>query len=153
MNRCVAPAAGVRSRTVTCISVPRSTVCATWVTDGLAGELFQLTGRFLPPPPPGAGVPPQWGDEVHIDELFAAAGATVAITRKTVEFEYPSVPALVESYSNEFGVFVVARRILEPQGRWEEFVDAFTELVVRFNLAGDGTARIASDYLLILASH
>ncbi len=72
---------------------------------------------------------------------------------KTVEFEYPSVEAMVDSYANEFGVFVFARRLLEPEGRWEEFLDAFTELVERFNLADDGSARVASDYLLILATH
>ncbi len=123
----------------------------TWVTDGMAGELFRLAGRFLPPPP-GAGVPARWGDESHIHDMFAAAGATIAVTRKTVEFSYPSVQALVDSYSTEFGVFVVARQILEPQGRWEDFIGAFTELVERFNLADDGSARIASDFLLILAA-
>ena len=39
--------------------------------------------------------------------------------------------------------------MLEPQGRWPEFVQAFADVIRRFNLAGDGTARIESEYLLI----
>jgi SAM-dependent methyltransferase len=122
----------------------------TWAADGMAGELFKLTGRYLPPPPPGAQVPPQWGDEEHIHEMFGAVGLRVTVTRETVEFGYPSVEAMVEAYAEDFGVFVMARRLLEPQGRWEVFIAEFAELVARHNRAGDGTARIASDYLLIL---
>jgi hypothetical protein len=50
---------------------------------------------------------------------------------------------------NTFGPFVTARTMLEPQGRWPEFVQAFAELIRRFNLATDGTARIQGEYLLI----
>jgi hypothetical protein len=39
--------------------------------------------------------------------------------------------------------------MLEPQGRWPEFVQAFADLIRRFNLATDGTARIQGEYLLI----
>src|ERR1700685_4437077 len=30
----------------------------TWVNDGFVGELFGLTGSFMPPPPPGGEAPP-----------------------------------------------------------------------------------------------
>ena len=50
---------------------------------------------------------------------------------------------------NTFGPFVTARTMLEPQGRWPDFVQAFADLIRRFNLAADGTARIQSGYLLI----
>ena len=40
--------------------------------------------------------------------------------------------------------------MLEPQGRWPEFVQAFAELDPRrFNVATDGTVRIPAEYLLI----
>ena len=39
--------------------------------------------------------------------------------------------------------------MLEPQDRWEEFRETFTDLVRRFNLASDGTAKIRSDYFVI----
>ena len=48
----------------------------TWVADGYAGEIFKLTGSFLPPPPAGVQPPPLWGDERHVEEVFAAAGVS-----------------------------------------------------------------------------
>lgn len=122
----------------------------TWANDGFAGELFKLTGSFLPPPPPGVEPPPLWGVQEHVEEAFGAAGATPAIARETVDFNFASVEDAVGSYADDFGPFVMARAALEPQGRWDDFLDAFTALVRRFNTADDGAARIRSDYFLIL---
>jgi SAM-dependent methyltransferase len=121
----------------------------TWVTDGFAGEMFKVTAAFMPPPPPGVQPPPLWGEEDHIKEVFAAAGADPAIARESVAFEFPSVEECVALYGEEFGPFVTARAALEPQGRWQEFLDAFADLVRRFNQADDGTVRASSDYLVI----
>jgi SAM-dependent methyltransferase len=123
----------------------------TWVNDGFAGEMFKLTGSFLPPPPAGVQPPPLWGVEAHAREMFAAAGVAPAIDREVVVFRFPAVEDAVREYTDHFGPFVMARRALEPQGRWEEFVAAFGELVARFNPADDGSAEIASEYYLITA--
>jgi SAM-dependent methyltransferase len=121
----------------------------TWVNDGFAGELFKLTGAFMPPPPPGVQPPPLWGTPDHIEQMFAAADARPSVTTEHVVFEFPSVDAAVKSYTEEFGPFVMARRVLEPQGRWDEFVSAFSELVRRFDIASDGTTAIDSSYFVI----
>ena len=121
----------------------------TWANEGFAGGLFQLTGSFLPPPPPGVEPPPLWGVESHVADVFAAAGVTPAITTETVEFPFASVDDAVQEYADNFGPFVIARGILEPQGRWQAFLEEFAELVRRFNRADDGTALILSDYFLI----
>jgi SAM-dependent methyltransferase len=121
----------------------------TWVNDGFAGELFKLNGAFMPPPPPGVQPPPLWGVESHVAEVFGAAGVTPSIERETVDFEFPSVEVAVRHYADDFGPFVMARAALEPQGRWDEFLDAFADLVTRFNAAGDGGATIRSDYFVI----
>jgi SAM-dependent methyltransferase len=121
----------------------------TWVNDGFTGELFKLSGAFLPPPPAGVEPPPLWGIESHINDVFAAAGATPEIVHATVEVHFASEQDAVDEYMNNFGPFVAARGVLEPQGRWPEFVQAFADLVHRFNLATDGTVAISSEYLLI----
>ena len=41
--------------------------------------------------------------------------------------------------------------MLEPQGRCEEFITAFRDLVTRFSPAEDGGAEIESEYFLITA--
>jgi SAM-dependent methyltransferase len=128
----------------------------TWVNDGFAGELFKLTGSFMPPPPPGVQPPPLWGVEEHVREAFAAAAAaaaaadaSTAIERETVDFDFPSIEDAVQRYAEDFGPFVIARGVLEPQDRWVEFLHAFADLIRRFNLASDGTAKIRSDYFVI----
>jgi SAM-dependent methyltransferase len=122
---------------------------ATWLDDGFIGELFTLTGRFLPPPPPGVQPPSRWGDEAHVRDVFGTLEVSPSITREIVEFDFASVDAAVQRYAASFGPFVSARAVLEPQGRWPDFLSAFRELVERFNRATDGTARIPSGYLLI----
>jgi len=122
----------------------------TWVNGGYAGGLFELNGRFLPPPPAGVQPPPLWGVESHIEEAFAAAGATPEIARETLAVRFASERAAVEEYTTTFGPFVTARTILEPQGRWPEFVQALTDLIGEFNVAVDGTVRIGSEYFLIV---
>jgi len=122
----------------------------TWVNDGFVGELFTVTGSFMPSPPPGVQPPPLWGAEAHINDVFRAVDAEPSIERETVDFDFDSVDDAVQQYATNFGPFVSARVVLEPQGRWGEFIGAFQDLVDRFNLATDGTARVCSDYFVIL---
>ena len=121
----------------------------TWVNDGFPGELFKLAGAFLPPPPPGVEPPPLWGLESHVQDVFGAVQVTPVVERESVEFAFPSVEAAVQDYATNFGPFVMARAALEPQGRWQEFLDAFAELVRRFNPGTDGAVAISSEYFLI----
>jgi len=121
----------------------------TWANEGFAAGLFKLNGTFLPPPPAGVQPPPLWGVESHVEEVFAAAGATPSIAHEALEVQFASETAAVDEYTTNFGPFVTARTVLEPQGRWSEFVQAFMDLVRSFNVALDGTVRISSDYFLI----
>lgn len=124
-------------------------IMTTWQTDGFAGELFKLTAKYMPPPPSGVEPPPLWGVPDHINEVFGAAGAKPAIAPETVSFEFGSPEEMVELYENKFGLFVAARGLLEPQGRWEPFIGEFGDLVRRFNRATDGTTRVESAYFVI----
>jgi SAM-dependent methyltransferase len=120
-----------------------------WVNDGFVGEMFTLTGSFMPPPPQGAQTPPLWGVVAHINDVFRAGDITPSIEHETVDFHFASVDDAVQQYAANFGPFVSARAVLERQGRWDEFISDFRELVERFNLAVDGTARVRSAYFLI----
>jgi SAM-dependent methyltransferase len=122
---------------------------ATWIDDGFVGELFNLTASFLPSPPPGSQTPQLWGVETHVVEMFAAARVTSSLTREVVHFDFASVEDAVQHYADDFGPFVIARGVLAPQGRWEDFLEAFSKLIRRFNTARDGMARVSSDYFVI----
>src|SRR5215210_5029647 len=70
----------------------------TWVNDGFNGELFTMTGSFLPPPPAGVQPPSLWGLESHVNEVFAAAGATPEIVVETVDVPFASEQDMVDDY-------------------------------------------------------
>ncbi len=122
----------------------------TWTLDGFAGAMFTMNEAFLPTPPPGVQTPSQWGEEEHIVEMFGAAGVAPTITREEVGFTFASVEAAVTAYSEDLGPFVMARKLLEPAGRWEDFIGGFADLIRRFNAADDGSVEVISEYFLIL---
>ncbi len=123
----------------------------TWVNDGFVGEMFKLTGAFLPPPPPGVSRRRCGASRRTRARCSLPRACRREISRELVVFEFASVDAAVSEYTDAFGPFVMARKALEPQGRWDEFVTAFRDLVTRFNPAQDGGAEIESEYYLITA--
>ena len=129
---------------------PGSVLMTTWMFAGFVAETFILTGSFMPPPPEGVGLPPQWGEEAHVREMFGRAGiADPQVDRATLPFAFPSLEACVEEYTTKVGPFAMARGALEPAGRWDEFRTAFGDLVTRFNDATDGSILLKSPYFLI----
>jgi len=121
----------------------------TWMNDGFAAGLFKLNASFLPPPPPGVEPPPLWGLEDHVNEVFAAAGATPEIAHETCNLRFASEEEAVDDYLTTFGPYVMARSVLEPQGRWGEFTQALADLIHRFAVTDDDGVRVASEYFLI----
>jgi hypothetical protein len=89
------------------------------------------------------------GVESHVNEVFAAADAKPDIAHETVDLQFESEQAAVDDYTKNVGPYVTARAVLEPQGRWPEFVEALTDLVRRFNRGTAGSARLLSEYFLI----
>jgi SAM-dependent methyltransferase len=123
----------------------------TWATEGFFGGVFTLTGELSPPPRPGAGTPPEWGADEHVRAMFGNAGVEAEIAREQVDFLFADEADAVGRYTTDFGPFVALRAIIEPQGRWEEFVERFAALVARYARPhGDGIA-VVGDYLLITA--
>lgn len=91
---------------------------AAWDPDGTVGELFRTMAKHMPPPPPIAEPPLLWGTEEHVRELF---GDRIDLT-----FDRHRIPAneadpveLTEGFLQVFPPLVTARRVLEPEGRWD----------------------------------
>jgi hypothetical protein len=89
------------------------------------------------------------GVEDHVHQAFGAAGVTPSIARETFDLEFASEAEAVDDYTQNFGPFVAARAVLEPQGRWPELLQAVADLVRRFNASTDGSARLPAEFLLI----
>src|SRR5262249_43443915 len=85
-----------------------------WTQEGAGGQLFEITGRYLPPPPSFASPPALWGSEEHVSELFADTRIELEFVRESVVWRFASVPEAVETLTPTLGPLVKARTLLEP---------------------------------------
>jgi hypothetical protein len=120
-----------------------------WTPEGLNGQLFMTMGRHTPPPPPGFQPPVLWGSEDHVRALFAGAAGTTCERRTAPNGVHAeSVEKWVDYLEATLGPVVLAKRALEPEGRWAPARDDMVALFERFNEAGDGGLHAEPEYLL-----
>lgn len=119
---------------------------AAWTPEGMNGQMFATLGKLLPPPPEGFKPPILWGTEERVQELFA--GQDVRTERRLLRFEDPSLDVTMTELSTQLGPIVMAKQVLEPEGRWPEAERELRGLYQRFNQAGDGSVRADAEYLL-----
>ncbi len=126
----------------------RIALCS-WEPSGFVGEMFQTIAGFLAPPPPVEGPPVRWGTEAGAHALLDDA-FDVSCEQRVLRQRFDgSADEMTDFFMARFGPMVMARRALEPQGRWEEFLGAYRELTYRFNEAHNGTTVLPATYLLV----
>ena len=110
---------------------PGGRLCVTaWTPEGYMGRFFRTLGGHLPPSPPFAEPPLLWGSEEHVAELFAGTGVEVEFARETlVPPQFPTVDEEIEFSVTRFGPMIMARRLLEPQGRWDALLADVRDLL------------------------
>jgi SAM-dependent methyltransferase len=118
----------------------------TWTPEGLTGSFFETIGSYMPPPPDIAEPPVLWGSEQHVREMLESQGLELEFDRDTVMLEKPSVDELVTFYEEKFGPMVMAKAALGE--RWPELRSDLVSLFESANEAGDGSVRIALEYLV-----
>ena len=91
---------------------------ATWTPDGTIAAMFRTLAAELPPPPPLAEPPLSWGDPDHVRGLLPGVSLEFSVDRLSIDPEV-NAEEVVEFYLAAFGPLVMARRALEPDGRWE----------------------------------
>jgi ubiquinone/menaquinone biosynthesis C-methylase UbiE len=123
-------------------------ICS-WTPTGRIGGFFQVIARHVPPPPEGSVPPPMWGVPDHVSELFAGTGVQPEFEERSVEWTFASPEAAAEKYATEFGPVVMAKAMLEPQGRWEAMEeDLRTFFRENSEPGGDGIVSVA-EYLSV----
>ncbi|UTI65889.1 class I SAM-dependent methyltransferase [Paraconexibacter antarcticus] len=126
----------------------RIALCA-WEPRGFVGEMFRTVAGFLNPPPPVEAPPVRWGTEEGAHELLDAAFDITCEPQLLVQrFDAP-IDEMTDHFMERFGPMVMARRALEPQGRWDEFLEAYRELARRWNEGGKDKAALPAGYLLV----
>lgn len=103
---------------------PGGRLCiSAWTPEGVMGTFFRTLGGYLPPPPPFAEPPLLWGSEDHVRELFAGTGIELEFVRETLDSpRFDSIDDEIDFATTKFGPMLMARRLLEPEGRWDSLL-------------------------------
>jgi SAM-dependent methyltransferase len=119
-----------------------------WTPEGLNGQMFKTVGKHMPPPPPEVISPLMWGTEQHIRSLFDPSGVELSFARHKVTFIADSPESWVEYNERVLGPTIMAKAMLEPQGKWDALRADLIELYAQNNEAQDGSLRVSAEYLL-----
>ena len=125
----------------------RLAVCA-WTPEGTIGKFFMTVAKHMPEPPEGFQPPILWGSEDHVRELFDGTGMELEFERQTVDFTGESPEAFLEDFEDKLPPIVNAKRVLEPEGKWQALRDDLDALYKSENAADDGSYRSPSEYLV-----
>ena len=124
-------------------------VVASWRPEGNVGRMFGTIASHMPPPPEGFQPPPLWGNEDHVREIFEGTGMELDLEPTTVDFTAESPDQFFAEFERDLPPIVMAKRALEPQGKWEALRSDLKQLYDESNEAEDGSFRAAQEYVLI----
>ena len=122
---------------------------ANWTPASFVGAMLKAHVAMVPPP---AGIPSTllWGDEATARERLAES-RSLSLTRRTIYLEFPVSPAdVVQLFRDYYGPTVRTFEALDDRGRAKLFAD-LVSLWSDANEATDGTTRVASEYLEVVA--
>lgn len=123
---------------------------ANWVPDSVIGEVFRLTGQFVPPPP-GIAAASGWGTRERLEELFGDAIAKLELVDRFLVFRFPSPAFMLEYMRTWYGPTQTAFNALDDE-RGEEYGRALLEIYEKYNRADDGTLIAPSAYVEVIAT-
>lgn len=123
---------------------------ANWTPEGFIGEMLRTTVKYAPAP---AGVPSPllWGKEEVVRERLGAAASSLTFARRLITFEYPVTPEqVVTEFRLWYGPTLRAFASLDDGGR-DGLRRDLEKLWTDHNRATDGTTRVQSEYLEVVA--
>lgn len=127
-----------------------SIAMANWTPEAFTGQMFK-TGAKHVPPPPGMPSPVLWGSEDVVRERLADGISDLKLERRKIMFTYPFGPKeVVEHFRKYFGPTQKQFEMLDEAGQAALRAD-LEALWEANNQATDGTTRVESEYLEVLA--
>lgn len=122
---------------------------ANWTPNGFIGQMFKINGKYVPPPDMPS--PILWGDETTVRERLKDGIAEVKTTPRMITFSYPFSPAeTVEFFRTFYGPTQMAFNALNEE-KQAALRRELEEHWTNNNLAEDGTTRVESEYLEVIA--
>ena len=123
---------------------------ANWTPAGFIGQLFKITARHVPPAPMPS--PLLWGDEATVRERLRHSFVNLQLNRRDLIMAFPMAPpAAVEFFRTWYGPTHRAFASLDIAGQAALRHD-LEQLWSDHNLAGNGSTRIAAEYLEVIAT-
>lgn len=125
---------------------------ANWTPGGFAGQMFQVTGRHVPPPM-GLAPPVHWGHPKIVRDRLAGTFDRVELNRVPLIFDFPASPAeVVTFFRAHFGPTQMAFAQLDERGQ-ARLAAELEQLWTEGNTADDPTQRtcVANEYLQVTA--
>jgi len=124
-----------------------------WTPQGHIGQVLKAVGARLPKPPDYASPPPLWGDEAHVQRLFAETGVELELEHAMNPFVgFGSPEDWVEFMATNYGPLVTARAKLDPEGRWAELRQELVELTASLDQGIADALHVDAEYLLVLGT-
>ena len=125
-------------------------VMANWTPSGFIGEMSRLTAGYVLPPS-GVPSPLLWGTEDAVRSRLGPGVSSLGLTRRHITFEYPFGPEEVVSlFRLWYGPTLRAFAALDETNRTGLRRD-LEQLWRDNNRANDGTTRVQSEYLEVIA--
>jgi ubiquinone/menaquinone biosynthesis C-methylase UbiE len=120
-----------------------------WVPGSFTAELIATGRRYVPPPPevPGAE---EWGVEETVRQRFGELAASIEFEQRQLVHEAESADELAATIAASAPTLVAAKEVL-PAEQFGAMLEELRELARRFDLGADGSTRIPTEYLLIVA--
>jgi SAM-dependent methyltransferase len=122
-------------------------VIGAWKPEGHVGRFFKVTASHMPPPPEGFQPPILWGTPDHVTRLFDGTGIELAFEDAEVHWDWDSVDQVAEFFETKFGPVIMAKRALEPEGKWDALREDMRDLFAE-DAAADGTVSYPGEYLV-----
>jgi ubiquinone/menaquinone biosynthesis C-methylase UbiE len=124
---------------------------ANWTPTGFVGQMFKTIASHVPPPS-NMPSPVKWGDEETVRERLRKGTERLQLTRQLITFEFPlPVSEVIEFWRNWYGPTQRAFLALDEKGQAELRRD-LERLWSDHNQATDGTTRVESEYLEVVAT-
>ncbi len=126
-------------------------IMANWTPSGFAGQMFQVIGKHIPLTS-NVPAPTKWGDEDTVSQRLHDGIANLKLTKRFYPFKYPFPPAdVVEFFHTYYGPTQRAFATLDADGQIALRSD-LEQLWSAHNLAKDGTTKVESEYLDVIAT-
>lgn len=123
---------------------------ANWTPEGFAGQMFKLGGKYVPPP--NMPAPVLWGVPEIVAERFGDRVTDLKCTPRLADMSFEYGPEdVVEHFKTYFGPTVMAFKAMGEENH-EACTRDLTELWKANNTATDGTTRVKSEYLEVVAT-